>query len=826
MLGTYVARLSVAAKGKVEWQAAVNGRDPGGAVDSLKLQPGPNVIALRCRREAGATLRTQVSVEGRRLTDHGWKAGVPVAQWADPALDDSRWPLATSTGGWLWHGDGNEVILRRRVIIPTDGYCVPGRDPTHLARGAAQMLTFAFDGSASREGLWFELTLPRSIRLLDPVDPERLPGLSALHHERVELPDERVRHRLDLSSAGRNVDSFGGELQWCEGADGAAGMFYHRLLRFGGSSDWRRVEVHVTAPAEARSVRVWFLKWPRQGLSGLIELDDLSLKKVGSKKELIDHGDMEAAFEGTWALGAARRRTDRDGNHTIEMNAKPEAWQRQIAVRKERPVPIEGGCEYVYSCRARWRDVVQTPSAKGVYPLVVQPDEDAPAGPTAISYGWSCSSGAVTTLDYTQTCVIGPAIRGKQPEEIVLMNWPSWGYGSPLGRLATTEQLQAMSDQWLRCGMNVTTAVPMKPYFSLSLADRFRMMASIRWHNSGHQEPGAVLSFLQKHPEAQAVHYSGKATPTRACPTHLFEPEGKQLLELALLQVRREAGRYKANIYNTDYEVGVSDPPSICFDKRCIAGFRKFAGISADVELTPKTLIARHVDEWTDFQVRKNVEILKHIRDTVKSVRPAAKYMVYSGYHSDYTKRHYGVDWALMRPAMDIGSAGYGRKLQWVQDTVDALHPVPLVGGVIEYFRGTHPHTLRTRVMRRVLDCRGGVMSWYGPEVDARWQRAFADASLVAAEFGLLIRRGTRDDSLARVSGGFSQPDVCVYDDATRRLVVVFNEKDKAREGAVQLMGLGPAARVTALPSGERVQGPRFNLSVPARSYRVFGVRK
>ena len=828
MLGTHPARLVVSVRGDLEWHGAVNGRVLEDRQDTVKLRPGTNAIVLHCRRGAEGALRAALSAGGRELDSAGWRRhDGPLEAWVDAELDDRDWlPVEPLDDGWLWQGGSDEVVLRRTVTIPTESYCSPDNGPTELARGAAQMLTFAFNDLTAVSDFRFELTLPSFITLIDPLDREFRPGFSAIGHERVRLDDGWTRHVLDLSSRGRAVDGFGGELQWCESADGSVGMFYERVMRFGGSSEWTRVEARAFAPAKAKAVRAWFLKWPRRGVSGLLEFDDVSLRKADDDREMIEHGDMEEAFKATWLIGSAKRCREPDGNHFLRMDAKPDAWQRQIWFRKQDVIPVEGGVEYVFSCRARWRDVVQPVAGKGTYPVVVQVAGDAPEGALDVSYGWSADKGATATLARELTCTVGPPIRGRQPERILLVNWPSWGYAEPLGRLASEAQLQAIAEQWFRCGINVARPIPRQNRFSLGLASRFTMMSTVHWHNAGREHRGAVLDYLKEHEPARAVDYSGKRHESRACPSYLLGDGGAALRELAVDGVRSEARGVAADIYCTDYEVPVSSPPTICFDDRCISGFRQFAGLGQDVELTPETLIRDHIYRWTEFHVLKNVELLRLVADAIKDARPDAKYMVYSGYHNDYTKKHYGVDWALLRSVLDIGSAGYGRPVESVEATVLALGDKPLVGGVIEYSRSTHPHSLSTRVMRRVLDCRGGVMSWYGTVVDARWYRAFADASRVAAEFEELIRGGRRNDSLVQVAGDLSPADVCVYDGDARRLIVIFNESGTVRRGTLTVSGLAGTSEVKGFPSGAAAVSHPIELNIPAWSYRVFSVVK
>jgi len=828
LLGAYRAKLAAMTKDGVQVAARVNGQPIDLAVKSLRLRPGRNLIALRATRQQMGAVRTTLEARGRQLEANGWRAHAgPLDDWGSLSLEDQAWPVVGATDdGWLWQDEANEVVLRRWVNIPAEGYCWPGHKPTHLARGAAQMLTFELDGSGDPDDFWFEITLPKWTHLVDPLDREGKPRLSALRHEQTQLADGRVRHRLDLSSGNRYVDGFGGELQWCADEDGSAGILYHRLLRFAGTSDWRTVSTIVRAPAEAKSARIWFLKWPRHGVHGVLNVDDLSLRKVGTDVELIQNGDLEGQFKKMWAVGRARRKTGETGNHFVQMDGKRVPWNKQIWLRTSGVVPVEGGCEYVFSCRARWKDMRQPRSIKGQYPLVIQVNENAPEGPAAISYGWSSGRGSVTTLDHDLACVIGPPIRGRQPKEILLMNWPAWAYSYPLGCLANEEQLQVMADQWYRGGLNVTHDIPLQHEFSAKMRGRLKLISTLHWNNSGSAHERAIDSYLAKHEHAKATTFSGSHHPKRACPTFLLGANGEDLRRRAASSLAGEVRKIPSDIYGTDYEASISSPPTICFDDRCVSGFRKYAGLGNDVQLTPKILIDRHIDKWTEFHLQKNLALIRLIRAAVREARPEAKYFLYSGYHCDRTKKHYGVDWALMRDAIDIASAGYGRNPPVVADTVRALGDVPLVGGVIEYRKATRPHTLETRVLRRVLDCRGGAMSWYDTVIDARWQRAFAKASVVAAEFEDLIKRGERSDGLVRVAGQFTPGDVCVYDGPKRRLVVLFNERAEEKAGRIEFLNVGPNAEVRVFPSRKGIKERACDVQLAGRTYRVYEVVK
>jgi hypothetical protein len=61
------------------------------------------------------------------------------------------------------------------------------------------------------------------------------------------------------------------------------------------------------------------------------------------------------------------------------------------------------------------------------------------------------------------------------------------------------------------------------------------------------------------------------------------------------------------------------------------------------------------------------------LRKSAKKINPESIFSVYSGYQSDYTKWHYGVDWSMLTGKIDVASCGYGCPVKDLNATKVAL---------------------------------------------------------------------------------------------------------------------------------------------------------
>lgn len=159
-------------------------------------------------------------------------------------------------------------------------------------------------------------------------------------------------------------------------------------------------------------------------------------------------------------------------------------------------------------------------------------------------------------------------------------------------------------------------------------------------------------------PEVRATEYSGKPSDDRLCPTWVLT-EGKEVL--AALE-KLAASQVKGGLYqgvDWDVEDPVIDPPTYCFCPRCLEAFRLAAKLPAEGKLTAEMMTKEYRKQWTDFRCGQNAALAAHVRAGVKAASPGIEFSMYSGYQGDYTREHYGVDWSLLAPLLDLGVAGY-----------------------------------------------------------------------------------------------------------------------------------------------------------------------
>jgi hypothetical protein len=162
-----------------------------------------------------------------------------------------------------------------------------------------------------------------------------------------------------------------------------------------------------------------------------------------------------------------------------------------------------------------------------------------------------------------------------------------------------------------------------------------------------------------------------------------------------------------------------------------------------------------------DFRCRQNAEAARILKEVVHSVDPALEFSVYSGYQSTRTKEHYGVDWELMQPNIDIAIAGYGGSEQKVRDTLEAMDGKPFMGGemwYLSYRDDSRPtpnvHTWKNRLLRKFIQsgCTG-VLIWHLAPMEGGSFHATSEATAFIDEYDEWLREDQRADEKVAVEG-------------------------------------------------------------------------
>ncbi|MFP3904922.1 MAG: hypothetical protein ACLFWB_11825, partial [Armatimonadota bacterium] len=272
--------------------------------------------------------------------------------------------------------------------------------------------------------------------------------------------------------------------------------------------------------------------------------------------------------------------------------------------------------------------------------------------------------------------------------------------------------------------------------------------------------PANMHGFLEEHPEAQGYNFKGQPVEHLACPTWMLA-EGDEVIA--------GVGRFMKDIHdNEKYEIAIWDHErpiygnaGTCTCDRCMAAFRDFGDLPEDVELTPETIVEEYMEQWTEFRTAQNAELAGRLRDIAQTFDPPAGFAVYSGWQSERTMRHYGVDWAKMGPNLDMGVAGYGGNEKLITDTAEALGDTPLIGSERWYRRHNTDEAgwmkeeeFANRVLRQFVTsgCEG-VMWWALPSMDGGAFHYISKAAQIIAEYEDFLKPSQRCDEKVKVSG-------------------------------------------------------------------------
>jgi hypothetical protein len=456
------------------------------------------------------------------------------------------------------------------------------------------------------------------------------------------------------------------------------------------------------------------------------------------------------------------------------------------------------------------------------------------ADPQVIAYDVRVNGHSRT--DGTVELNLLPPLSRKSPQDVVVCNWPccSTYLNSYLGRLSPEEQM-ATGESWLRSGFNILT-------HNTPLMELFHE----RGCKTAHGLPGTldgicgriaeVKAYLRENPKYRDAAMDGTPLPNSVSPAHLLQPD------CPVRQMIRDFVGKSALLYEVlswDYEVPVALEKSIGFGAHNLAAFREFADIPDGVELTAEVAARDYRPQWIDFRCRQNAEVVKLLREGVKAANPDCMFFVYSGYHGEYTRETYGINWEYLAPHIDQAWCGYGRPVQLIKDTLEAIDGKPLVGGEasdgkplvggelvwLGYGTPYDLDTTETKLMRRLTDCAGGFMVYYDWFVDGRFYAAISRTAAVATDFEAFFRDGRRDDTLATVQAG-DAPNVAVYSLNSEKLVVLFGSADSKREFKLQLDDI-PAGAV-GLDYWEKKEiavSPMLTATVPAHGVKVILVR-
>lgn len=438
------------------------------------------------------------------------------------------------------------------------------------------------------------------------------------------------------------------------------------------------------------------------------------------------------------------------------------------------------------------------------------------------------SDGVFAEEEHEISLVVMPAPQWKRPKRVLVDNWACSSFYRPL-RQMNAEEVDLVAQTWRRVGFNMVGG---HLGDDLIMKYGFKKQRAIPHnHHHGNLFPGE-REFLAAQPEARAVTFDGKTVSDLVCPSY-YATEGEHLSHM------RKWFDEKAREYDHldwDYEVGITKDSSMCLCDRCIHALRQHANIPANAVVTRENVREKWLKQWIDFRCWQTAQVAGVLRKAVKKANPDCLFTAYSGYHGPTTQTRYGVDWRYMRKHVDQVWCGYGRPVEAIKATHEAIGDCPFNGGELAWY-GAHVYDLsrfKTCFFRRMSDSGSGVMTYFNWIVDGRFHSGVSDVASVAADFeaffdwdidetGQHHSRYRRDDTLVKVTGDGTKEDVAVLIHGSERLVFLFNEKTAARQFEVEHQAWEPD--LACVEGGRKEKhGQRLSLTMPARDVRILHV--
>lgn len=418
------------------------------------------------------------------------------------------------------------------------------------------------------------------------------------------------------------------------------------------------------------------------------------------------------------------------------------------------------------------RVVASKPVVPGRHPIMslfhafvrCAPEAAVEGDSTAFIYWTEANDGTVTEPPQTVPVRLLPPVSGRQPKRLV---WQLWG--SFFDAMDKPDMRRLVLATARDAGFNNIVA---GNAWSSDAAAEFGLTNTMGFNFQAWSLN--LRPYLAEHPEQRLVRGDGQPDDGLLCMTELLGPAWpavEELLAAKLAESHPRAADY-------DYEYSPFTGPHSCFCERCLAAFRRTAGLPADAPLNAELIRERHAEAWVDFMARRVAEMFARFREAIHRRAPGCLLSVYSGYQTPENPLQYGVDWRYVGElqAADRVGCGYGRPVTAIRATVDALRGIPALFGelIVPYDTAkTEPLVPLTpaTLLRRALDATGGVLIYERNSMDGRCWRAVGEITRLVAEFEDLFLTAPR----APV-GDLDEAVATALSDGRTTLVCLLNE--------------------------------------------------
>jgi len=780
-----------------EAEAFLNGApvEPAGAAGELHLQPGLNVLAVRARATGHAPrVLPRLQRDGCSLAPR-WLARAGHSPEGPPvALPREGWPSAHKREGGLWvPGDAREAEFVAALYVGERGpQLFPKMDTFHLPRGSRQLLRPYLHAPRDLPSERYRMIVeaPAVLKRI-AVDPLGSGAIAEVRQRPAAALDGVRMTRHEVSYDALPGQGFELSMRWGDKTEHT--LEYQPTITGGGTCGWRRMTMTVEPPPGAVSAHPLIIKWQNRGIVGTFWVDNLVFRAEGSETNLLRMGAFD---EPEWGDAWYLKPEGPDGSKCVKIVARPEDVDRQQAVwvDQEGVIPVEPGRRYVVELDLKC-DALGSPHARPICGLLFEAPADLPDGELPLRTWFESLDGTLCELPTRSRVQVLPPLRNARPKAARLC--PCY-YGPRFSHPAVA---RAFADNCYASGITWTYGGYGNDIVPFLAKRGHRVFWSIGWEPWG--APAALRDFIAEHPDLQALGFDGKRMAHTFCPTWVLTEGGSvvQALEEWFLQTVNETPYAGAN---WDLEQPVVDPPTFCVCERCLEAFRAFAKLPAEAELTAATILASHREAWTTFRCTQNAEMAGKLKGIFAKAKRPVEFSMYSGYQGTFTREHYGVDWSLLAPHLDLAIAGYGGDRSAVQATLEALGDVPFMGGEMWYLTDRDDErptprfeTWRNRLLRQFAESGGnGCLIWWLPPMDGGAFYATSEAAEIIARYEDFFRPRQRCDEKVRVTG-LDPRDWLAFEKDGETLVLLLNFRAESVMATVTVGGNEETVAIT-----------------------------
>ncbi len=371
-----------------------------------------------------------------------------------------------------------------------------------------------------------------------------------------------------------------------------------------------------------------------------------------------------------------------------------------------------------------------------------------------------------------------PELAGRQAKKVI---WQLWG---PLELLDEEKARHALLESCLAAGVtdfDIKNAANATGW--LAKTGGVRSVLNVHFLN------GSLFfgPYLSTHPDQRLAKMSGSRDPSRVCTSALLEeawPEAHRLLGEQLTRFRPAS-----IVYDYEFSPMGDGIMHTCYCPRCLVAFRKYSQLPESTTQDGIAINRDHPEAWVDFMAWQSAAIFAKMKESLRQLDPSVGFEVYSGYQTPENPRRYGVDWRYVgeKQAAGLASMGYGRPLEAIRATREALQGIPTLFGEIIYpyvASEAMPHrpTSIARLLRRVIDARAGVLIYEVSGMDGRSWQALAEVTRLVAEEEVLILEGERKEH-----EGLPEADAVWLISQQRRLLCLINDSAQEKSYPLQL---------------------------------------